>query len=108
MMATAKWQGKIIAQSDETVMVEGNHYFPTDSLRQEFFRPSDYQTTCGWKGTANYKSIEVDGQVNKDAAWYYPNPKPKAESIRNHFAFWKGVEVTAEDQPDSTPDGAAC
>lgn len=107
-MATAKWNGKVIAQSANTVVVEGNHYFPPDSLRQEYFRDSDYHTTCGWKGTASYKSVEVDGKVNKDAAWYYPDPKPQAASIKGRFAFWKGVEVSAEDQPDATPEGAAC
>lgn len=107
-MATAKWNGKVIARSNNTVVVEGNHYFPADSLDEQYFRESDYQTTCGWKGTAKYKSLEVDGQSNKDAAWYYPDPKPKAASIKDHYAFWKGVEVTAEDGPDQTPEGAAC
>ena len=107
-MATATWKGKVIAQSSDTVVVDGNHYFPADSLRSEYFRPSDYHTTCGWKGTASYKTVEVDGQVNKDAAWYYPDPKAEAESIRGRYAFWKGVTVTAENHPDQTPDGAAC
>ena len=107
-MATAKWNGKVIAQSNDTVVVEGNHYFPAESLRTEFFKDSNYHTTCGWKGTASYKTIEVDGKVNQDAAWYYPDPKPQASSIRGYFAFWKGVEVSGEDRPDQTPEGAAC
>ena len=107
-MATASWNGKVIAQSNDTVMVEGNHYFPAESIREEFLRDSDYTTTCSWKGVASYKSVEVDGNVNENAAWYYASPKPEAENIRGRYAFWNGVEVSGEAGPDETPDGAAC
>lgn len=92
-MKTAKWNGHIIAQSEDTVVVEGNHYFPAESVNRKFLKESDTHTTCPWKGEASYYTIEVDGQKNSDAAWYYPNPKPKAENIKNYVAFWKGVEV---------------
>lgn len=93
-MATATWHGTVIAQSDKTETVEGNHYFPADSVKREYFVPSDYTTVCPWKGTASYYSIEVDGDKNADAAWYYPQPKDAAAEIKDHVAFWKGVEVT--------------
>ncbi len=89
----AIWNNQIIAQSDETVIVENNHYFPPASLKREFFKDSERTTVCPWKGTANYYSIEVGGQVNKDAAWTYKDPKLAAKEIENHVAFWKGVEV---------------
>ena len=92
-MARAIWNGKVVAESDETVEVEGNQYFPPDSLVSEHFAPSDHTTVCGWKGTASYYSLKVDGQENRDAAWVYRDPKPEAESIRDHVAFWKGVTV---------------
>ncbi|QDV47606.1 hypothetical protein Enr13x_75170 [Stieleria neptunia] len=107
-MATAKWNGTIIARSDDTVVVEGNHYFPADSVDAARLRPSDHQTTCGWKGVAHYKSLEVDGKVNENAAWYYPDPKPQAENLRGRFAFWKGVVVDRGGGADQTPDGAEC
>ena len=91
----ASWQGKIIAQSSDTIIVESNHYFPLDSLTEGCFKPSDHRTHCGWKGEAHYYHIEVDGQVNQNAAWYYPEPLPKANNIKGRVAFWKGVEVTA-------------
>lgn len=91
----AVWNGKTIAESDDTVVVEGNHYFPADSIEQDHFESSDTNTFCGWKGTASYYSIKVDGETNPDAAWYYPDPKPEAENIRGRIAFWKGVEVTS-------------
>ncbi len=94
-MATAKWNGEIVAESNATVQVEGNHYFPADSIRSEFFEASDTTTVCGWKGTANYYTLNVGGQKNADAAWYYATPKPEAENIKDHVAFWKGVEVVA-------------
>ena len=93
-MATATWNGMTIAQSDDTVMVEGNHYFPVESLASEFFEESRTTTVCGWKGTANYYTLNVDGQQNVDAAWYYADPKPEAAHIKGHVAFWKGVEVS--------------
>ena len=89
----ATWQGATLAESNETVMVEGNHYFPTDSIRREYFSESDTHTTCPWKGEASYYDISVNGEVNKDAAWYYPDPKQAAANIKNRVAFWKGVVV---------------
>ncbi|PPB50114.1 hypothetical protein C4K88_05445 [Arthrobacter pityocampae] len=93
-MPKALWKDTVIAQSDTTVMVEGNHYFPPDSITHEYFRPSDTQTVCHWKGTASYYTLTVDGQQNPDAAWTYPEPKEAAENIRGHYAFWKGVTIS--------------
>ncbi|MEM9301387.1 MAG: DUF427 domain-containing protein [Pseudomonadota bacterium] len=90
----AQWNGTVIAESDDTVVVDGNHYFPADSLRSEHFRASDHTTVCGWKGTANYYDVIVGDQVNGTAAWYYAEPKPAAAEIRGRVAFWKGVRVT--------------
>jgi uncharacterized protein (DUF427 family) len=92
-MARAIWSNVVLAESDKTLVVEGNHYFPPDSLRHEHFKPSSTHTVCSWKGTANYYDIEVNGRVNKDAAWYYPSPLDAAKHIANHVAFWKGVEI---------------
>jgi uncharacterized protein (DUF427 family) len=89
----ATWNGTVLAESDDTVVVEGNHYFPPDSLNKEFFQRSETQTICPWKGEASYYNIVVDGAVNKDAAWYYPEVKPAAEEIKNRVAFWRGVKV---------------
>ncbi|MEM6802666.1 MAG: DUF427 domain-containing protein [Bacteroidota bacterium] len=89
----AIWNNKIIAESDETVVIEGNHYFPADSLKKEFFKESDHESVCFWKGTANYYSLEVDGQTNQDAAWVYKTPSEAAARIKDHVAFWKGVKV---------------
>jgi uncharacterized protein (DUF427 family) len=94
-MAKAEWNGALIAQSDDTIVVENNHYFPRDSVRTELLRDSETHTVCPWKGTASYFSIEVDGQVNPDAAWYYPIPKDAAAEIKDYIAFWHGVTVTA-------------
>ena len=94
-MARATWNGATLAQSDRTVVVEGNHYFPPDSIRREYFQPSDQRTTCPWKGEAGYHHVEVDGEVNRDAAWFYADPKPAAAEIKDHVAFWKGVRVEA-------------
>jgi len=91
----AIWSGKVIAESDNTTVIEGNHYFPHDSIKKEFFKPSDTKTTCHWKGEASYYSVEVDGSVNEDAAWFYPETSSMAKSIENAVAFWKGVEVTS-------------
>jgi uncharacterized protein (DUF427 family) len=107
-MVTASWKGKVIAQSNDTVVVEGNHYFPESSVNQTLLRGSDHHTTCGWKGVASYKSIEVDGEVNENAAWYYPDPKPQAEGIRGRFAFWKGVTVEGDAGPDQAREDAVC
>lgn len=93
-MPTATWNGLTIAESDDTVVVEGNHYFPRESLRGDVVRPSDRHTVCPWKGTASYLSLEHDGKVSKDAVWYYPEPKQAAEQVRDRVAFWKDVTVT--------------
>jgi uncharacterized protein (DUF427 family) len=95
MSMQAMWNGEVIAESDDTVVVENNHYFPLDSVRQDVLRPSQYETVCPWKGTASYYSLEVDGKLNQDAAWYYPEPKEAAADIRDRVAFWRGVEVRA-------------
>jgi uncharacterized protein (DUF427 family) len=89
----AIWNGRVIAESGDTVVVEGNHYFPVASIVQEYFQPSDFHTTCPWKGEASYYSLSVDGEVNADAAWFYPDPKEAAKEIKGRVAFWKGVEV---------------
>lgn len=89
----AIWNNKVIAETEETVIIENNHYFPADAINDEFFKKSSTHTSCPWKGEASYFSIEVDGEINKDAAWYYPDPKPAADAIKNHVAFWKGVEL---------------
>jgi uncharacterized protein (DUF427 family) len=91
----AVWNGELIAESDDTVVVEGNHYFPPDSVRVELFEDSGTHTTCPWKGEASYKTLVVDGKRNPDAAWYYPEPKDAAAEIRDRYAFWHGVEVSA-------------
>ena len=92
-MTRAIWNGEVVAESDDTVVVDGNHYFPADAVRQEFLRPSARTTVCGWKGTANYYDVVVGGSVNSDAAWYYPAPRDAAREIAGRVAFWKGVEV---------------
>lgn len=89
----ATWNGAVLAQSDDTIVVEGNHYFPADALRREHFRDSTTHTTCGWKGEASYYDVVVGDQVNADAAWYYPTPKTAGEQVRGRVAFWKGVKV---------------
>lgn len=89
----AVWHNTVLAESDDTVMVEGNHYFPPDSIHSEYFRPSNTHTTCPWKGEASYYDVVVGGEVNKDAAWYYPSAKDAAKQINGHVAFWKGVRV---------------
>ena len=94
-MATASWNGATIAHSDDTVVVEGNHYFPLDSVGADYLKDSAQSSVCPWKGTASYYTLVVDGKENPDAAWYYPEPKPEAENIRGRVAFWRGVQVTA-------------
>jgi uncharacterized protein (DUF427 family) len=89
----ATWKGVVIAESDDTVVVEGNHYFPLASVKPGFLKPSETTTICPWKGTANYYTLDVDGQRNPDAAWYYAQPKDAAKEIRGRVAFWKGVVV---------------
>lgn len=95
-MATATWNGHVIAQSDETVVVEGNHYFPADSVVREHLEPVATTTVCPWKGTASYYDVVVDGERNPGAAWYYPQPKDAAAEIKDRVAFWRGVTVTAD------------
>ena len=92
-MPKAMWNGAVLAESDKTEVVEGNHYFPSESIHREHFQDSSTRTVCGWKGTASYFDVVVDGQTNKDAAWYYPTPKDAARNIAGHVAFWKGVQV---------------
>ncbi|MDH5371634.1 MAG: DUF427 domain-containing protein [Acidimicrobiia bacterium] len=92
-MARAIWNGVVLAKSNETIIVEGNHYFPPGSLNEEFFRQSDLQTTCPWKGLASYFDLVVGDEVNPGAAWFYPEPKPAAAQISGHVAFWRGVQV---------------
>ena len=89
----ATWNNAILAESDKTIVIEGNHYFPADTINSEYFKPSDNHTTCPWKGEASYYNVVVDGQVNKNAAWYYPEPKAAAAEIKGYIAFWKGVKV---------------
>ncbi|HEX8246589.1 MAG TPA: DUF427 domain-containing protein [Pyrinomonadaceae bacterium] len=91
----AIWNGAVLAESDDTIVVEGNHYFPENSINKEYFQPSETNTVCGWKGTASYYDVVVDGATNKDAAWFYPDAKAEAKEIENRVAFWKGVEVAA-------------
>lgn len=91
----AIWNGTVIAESDDTVVVENNHYFPRSSLNDEYVRPSSTTSVCPWKGTASYYSLEIDGQTNADAVWYYPEPKDAAKQITDRVAFWKGVQVEA-------------
>lgn len=92
-MPRAIWNGKVIAESDRIETVEGNIYFPPQSLKREYFRESETTSTCPWKGTAHYYTVVVDGSENRDAAWFYPEPKPAAQNIKGFVAFWKGVEV---------------
>lgn len=89
----AIWNGVVLAESDDTVVVEGNHYFPREALREEYFRDSSKHTTCPWKGEASYLTVVVDGTENADAAWYYPEPRPAAEEITGRVAFWRGVRT---------------
>jgi len=92
-MPRAVWNGTVIAQSDRCEVVEGNPYFPPEAVKREHLRDSPTQTVCGWKGTANYYDVVVDGEVNPDAAWYYSEPKPAAHNIKGYVAFWKGVKI---------------
>jgi uncharacterized protein (DUF427 family) len=92
-MPKATWNGAVVAESDRCEVVEGNQYFPADSIKREYFKESSTHTTCPWKGVASYYTLEVDGQENKDAAWYYPTPKDAAKNITGYIAFWKGVKV---------------
>ena len=89
----AIWNGQVVAESDDTVLVEGNHYFPSATLKQEFVLPSNQRSSCAWKGEARYYTLFVDGDTNPDAVWYYPDPKPPAAMVKDRVAFWKGVRV---------------
>lgn len=93
-MVKAVWHGVVLAESEDTEMVEGNHYFPPESVNKTYFKPSEKTTHCYWKGNASYYDVEVNGETNRDAAWYYPAPMTKAENIKDYVAFWKGVEVS--------------
>jgi uncharacterized protein (DUF427 family) len=95
-MVRAIWNGVVLAESDETIMVEGNHYFPPDTIHKEYFSESDSHTICGWKGVASYYNVQVDGMTNKNAAWYYPTPQEAAKQIAEYIAFWHGVKVREE------------
>jgi uncharacterized protein (DUF427 family) len=90
----AQWNGEIIAESADTVVVEGNHYFPPESIKKEYFKPSNKKSTCPWKGEASYYTLEVNDKENPDAAWYYPNPKEAASNIKDRVAFWRGVVIS--------------
>jgi uncharacterized protein (DUF427 family) len=92
-MRKAVWNGAVIAESEKTVELEGNHYFPPQSLHREYLKPSKTTSQCPWKGLASYYDVEVGGQRNADAAWYYPNPSPAAQQIKDHVAFWRGVKI---------------
>ena len=92
-MAKAVWEGATLAESSQTVEIEGNQYFPPDSIKTEFFQPSSHHTTCGWKGEASYYDVVVNGQKNPNAAWFYPEPKSAAKQIKGYIAFWRGVRV---------------
>ncbi|NWG20460.1 MAG: DUF427 domain-containing protein [Chloroflexi bacterium] len=94
-MVRAIWNGTVIAESDATLVVEGNHYFPPEAVKREYMRDSATHTVCSWKGVASYYDIVVDGAVNRDAAWYYPQPKEAAQQIAGYVAFWRGVRVEA-------------
>ncbi len=92
-MPQAIWNGAVVAESDRCEVVEGNYYFPPDAIKTEYFKPSNTHTTCSWKGQASYYTLSVAGEENKDAAWYYPEPKEKASNIKGYVAFWRGVKV---------------
>lgn len=89
----AIWKDTIIAESDDTVLVEGNHYFPESALKREFVVFSNHKTSCPWKGQASYYSLKINGELNPDAVWYYPEPKPEAAHVKGRVAFWKGVKI---------------
>jgi uncharacterized protein (DUF427 family) len=101
MTMRAIWNDTVLAESDDTVVIEGNHYFPRESLVEEYFSQSEARSVCPWKGTAFYYTITVDGVTNPDAAWEYPNPSPRARDIKDRVAFWRGVEVVADSRDDA-------
>ena len=89
----ASWENTVLAESDDTIVIEGNHYFPPDAIKKQLFRASATHSTCPWKGVASYYNVQIGDKVNEDAAWYYPEPKDAAKSIKNYVAFWRGVKV---------------
>ena len=91
----AIWENTVLAESENTIVIEGNHYFPPGSVRRDYFSPSETHTTCHWKGVASYYHVKVGDKINSDAAWYYPEPKDAVRSIKNFVAFWRGVELIA-------------
>jgi len=93
IMAKATWEGAVLAESDNTIEIEGNQYFPPETVHREYFKASDVRSVCPWKGTASYYDLEVNGKRNAGAAWFYPEPKPAAKQIKEYVAFWKGVKV---------------
>ena len=93
----ATWNGTLLAASDATIVVEGNHYFPPDAIQRAYFQPSDTHTTCHWKGEASYYTVVVDGKTNRDAAWFYPAPSEAAKEIKDYVAFWRGVKVVPDE-----------
>ena len=97
-MIQAVWNGAVLAEAEQTVQLEGNDYFPLESVHREFLTDSSTTTVCPWKGTASYYTVTVDGEVNPDAAWYYPTPSARAQQIANHVAFWKGVRIQRSDE----------
>ncbi len=105
MKVRAIWNGTILAESDQTVMVEGNHYFPPESIRREYFKENARHTVCPWKGVASYYDVEVDGEVNRSAAWFYPQPSAAAAQIKNYVAFWNGVKVQRVNEEGETEAG---
>jgi uncharacterized protein (DUF427 family) len=105
-MFRAVWNGAVLAESGRTVKLEGNHYFPAQSLRREYFTASSTTSTCPWKGQPRYYQVTVDGEVNRDAAWYYPHPSPAANGIAGHVAFWRGVRVERVPGPNGQAAGA--
>src|SRR5215813_1028469 len=94
LMVRAVWNGAVLAESDKTIVVEGNHYFPPEAVNRDYLQSSDHHSTCYWKGIASYYNINVNGQMNRNAAWYYPTPSEEASTIAGYIAFWKGVQVT--------------
>lgn len=110
-MTRATWNGVVVAESDDTVVVEGNHYFPRHDVRGELLLPSDKHTTCSWKGVASYFSIQAGDYINRDAAWYYPDPLAEAAMVKDRVAFWGGVKVEAGPtaaREAAVPEGASC
>ena len=91
----AVWNGQVVADSDKTVVVEGNHYFPPEAIKRDYFKASEQHTVCPWKGTASYYDVVVGGKTSEGGAWYYPEPKPAAAEIKGYIAFWRGVKVEA-------------